>query len=110
MGAWGFNESGVEGNQPDPAKVRPLSEEELQALEMPVTAQGVLPSQGLGTKPSERQLGPQRAPPAPDLGVKPAPPPKISDPKLPSALPPGGSTAAAQPVAPPPSLPPPSGG
>ena len=110
MGAWGFNESGVEGNQPDPAEVRPLSEEELKALEMPVTAQGVLPSQGLGTKPSERQLGPQRAPPAPDLGVKPAPPPKISDPKLPSALPSGGSTTAAPPVAPPPPLPPPSGG
>jgi len=111
MGAWGFNESGVEGNQPDPSDGRPLSEEELKALEMPVTAQGVLPSQGLGTKPSERQLGPQRAPPAPDLGVKPAPPPKISDPKLPSALPPGGSTTAASPpVAPPPPLPPPSGG
>ena len=111
MGAWGFNESGVEGNQPDPSDGRPLSEEELKALEMPVTAQGVLPSQGLGTKPSERQLGPQRAPPAPVLGVKPAPPPKISDPKLPSALPPGGSTTAASPpVAPPPPLPPPSGG
>ncbi|MBM4006891.1 MAG: TolC family protein [Planctomycetes bacterium] len=117
MGAWGFNESGVEGNQPDPSDVKPLSEEELKALEMPVTAQGVLPSQGLGTKPSERQLGPQRAPPAPDLGVKPVPPPTISQPKSPSTLPTGRTTtptpapnAGAQPVAPPPTVPPPSGG
>jgi outer membrane protein TolC len=117
LGAWGFNESGVEGNQPDPSDVKPLSEEELKALEMPVTGQGVLPSQGLGTKPSERQLGPQRAPPAPDLGVKPAPPPRISQPKLPSALPQGGTTtvspapnAGAPPLAPPPPMPPPSGG
>jgi hypothetical protein len=97
--------------------VKPLSEEEFKALEMPVTGQGVLPSQGLGTKPSERQLGPQRAPPAPDLGVKPAPPPRISQPKLPSALPQGGTTtvspapnAGAPPLAPPPPMPPPSGG
>jgi outer membrane protein TolC len=106
LGAWGFNDSGVQGNQPDPADGKPLSEEELKALEMPVTAAGVQPSQGLGTRPSERQLGPQRAPPAPDLGVKPAPPPKISDPLLPSAR----SGAAAPPVAPPPAVPPPSGG
>jgi hypothetical protein len=117
MGAWGFNESGVEGNQPDPAEVLPLSEEELKALEMPVTAPGVLPSQGLGTKPSERQLGPQRAPPAPDLGVKPAPPPRISEPSLPSALPRQSTASPVQasppvavPVAPPPAVPPPSGG
>ena len=118
LGAWGLNESGVEGNQPDSSDVKPLSEEELKALEMPVTAPGVLPSQGLGTKPSERQLGPQRAPPAPDLGVKPAPPPRISQPNLPSALPSGGETvpgkpappSSAPPLAPPPPLPPPSGG
>jgi hypothetical protein len=85
--------------------VKPLSEEELQALEMPVTAAGVQPSQGLGTKPSERQIGPQRAPPAPDLGVKPAPPPKISEPALPTAVP----APKPAPVAPPPEVPP-SGG
>ena len=105
MGAWGFNTSGVEGNQPDPSEVKPLSEDELQALEMPVTAAGVQPSQGLGTKPSERQIGPQRAPPAPDLGVKPAPPAKINQPTLPTALP----APKPAPVAPPPEVPP-SGG
>jgi hypothetical protein len=49
--------------------VRPLTEQELKALEMPEIGPPEAPSKGLGTKPTDKPMGPQRAPPAPDLGV-----------------------------------------
>jgi outer membrane protein TolC len=103
IGAWGLNNGDMAGNQPDLANVRPLTEQELKALEMPEIGPPEAPSKGLGTKPTDKPMGPQRAPPAPDLGVPQLK--RIGGPEG-STAPPG--TAASPPMAPaaPPDAPP----
>ena len=105
LGAWGLNDPTIAGNQPDMAEVKPLTAGERTALEMPEIGPPEAPSKGLGTRPTDKPMGPQRAPPAPDLGV-----PKlqgVGGPDAPRQVPDG--KAPSTPVSPAPTAAPPTG-
>jgi outer membrane protein len=98
LGGLGVNVGGEEGNQPLSVSADPATESQLKALGMPQTGPPVEPSVGLGVRPSDKPMGPDRAPPAPDLGVKPAPPvtPSPRTAPIPESRPPSGPATSPQ--------------